>query len=116
MPSRVQVPAYHALAGRRAATAGSGDSGMCPCALPLARAARTKLYVVAGALRRTAEVIAIPVSGACQFVRATGRNARGGDFCAGLLHSGARRSATDLDQVVAHCIQPATGVAREAMR
>ena len=64
------------------------------------------------------EVIAIPVSGACQFVQGEpGATPEVVTFVAGLLHSGGQTiPLLDLDQVVAHCIQPATGVAREAMR
>jgi chemotaxis signal transduction protein len=64
------------------------------------------------------EIIAIPVNGACQLVQGERSEAQEPvTFVAGLLHSGGQTlPLLDLDQVVAHCIQPARVLAREAKR
>jgi chemotaxis signal transduction protein len=64
------------------------------------------------------ETVAIPVSGDCQLVQGERVEAtEPGTFVAGLLRTAGRSiPLLDLDQVVAHCIQPAIALAREAKR
>lgn len=64
------------------------------------------------------EVIAIPVTGDCQLVQGVRGEASGAvEFVAAVLHTGGRTfPLLDLDEIVAHCIQPAKGMAREAKR
>lgn len=64
------------------------------------------------------EVVAIPVSGDCQLVQGERGEASGAvAFVSAVLHTGGRAfPLLDLDRIVADCIQPAMGVAREAMR
>jgi chemotaxis signal transduction protein len=77
------------------------------------------LYVIARCnYAGRAETVAIPVNGDCELVQ--GERAEALDkmtFVAGLLHTGGRTvPLLDLDQVVAHCIQPSSALAREAKR
>jgi chemotaxis signal transduction protein len=62
--------------------------------------------------------VAIPVSGDCELVQ--GERGEAPDevtFVAGLLRTGGRTvPLLDLEQVMTHCIQPATSLARETKR
>jgi chemotaxis signal transduction protein len=62
------------------------------------------------------ELVAIPVTGDCQLVQGErSRTPEDVSFIAGLLHTGGQTvPLLDLDQIVAHCIQSATGPAGEA--
>jgi two-component system, chemotaxis family, chemotaxis protein CheV len=64
------------------------------------------------------ETVAIPVSGNCELVQGERGEAPGEvTFVAGLLRTGGRTvPLLDLDQVVAHCIQPANVLAAEKKR
>ncbi|SRR6266568_1958433 len=69
------------------------------------------------------ETVAIPVTGDCELVQGERAEAPEAEFpenvtfVAGLLRTGGKTvPLLDLDQVVAHCIQPATVVARETKR
>lgn len=64
------------------------------------------------------EVVAIPVTGDCQLVQGVrGESSGAVEFVNAVLHTGGRAyPLLDIDQIVARCIQPATVVAREAMR
>ncbi|HVJ04412.1 MAG TPA: chemotaxis protein CheW [Candidatus Saccharimonadales bacterium] len=69
------------------------------------------------------ETVAIPVTGDCELVQGERTELPEGEipddvtFVAGLLHTGGKTvPLLDLDKVVAHCIQPATAVARETKR
>jgi hypothetical protein len=64
------------------------------------------------------ETVAIPVSGNCELVQGErDESPNEVTFVAGLLRTGGRTvPLLDLDQVVAHCIQPAIALAGEAKR
>jgi chemotaxis signal transduction protein len=77
------------------------------------------LYVVARCnYAGRATTVAIPVSGDCELVQGERSEApEEVTFVAGLLRTGGRTlPLLNLDQVVAHCIQPAIALAKEAKR
>jgi chemotaxis signal transduction protein len=77
------------------------------------------LYVIACCnYAGRAETVAIPVSGDCELVQGErGEAPEDAIFVTGLLHTGGRTiPLLALDQVVAHCIQPAIALSREAKR
>jgi chemotaxis signal transduction protein len=79
--------------------------------------AERNLYVVARCnYAGRASLVAIPVSGDCELVQGELSAApEEVTFVAGLLRTGGRTvPLLDLDQVVAHCIQPAGAQVREA--
>ena len=81
--------------------------------------AERNLYVIARCnYAGRAETVAIPVSGDCQLVQGEREEAPSGvTFVAGLLHTGGKTvPLLNLDQVMAHCIQPANGLASESRR
>jgi chemotaxis signal transduction protein len=81
--------------------------------------AEPTVYVVAQCnFAGRTETLAIPVSGNCELVRGERGEAPGEvTFVAGLLRTGAGTvPLLDLNQIVAHCIQPRTAVAREEKR
>ncbi len=96
---------------------------VCDLRAPLAMVPERKpLRDCAMQLRGTRSTVAIPVSGDCELVQGERDEAPSNDpeavtFVAGLLRTGGRTvPLLDLDQVVAHCIQPAIASAREAKR
>ncbi len=119
MPSRVySFPhAMHSLEGvlvRRGTVI-----PVCDLRGAFGHGAERNLYVIARCnYAGRAETVAIPVSGDCQLVQGERGEAPGEvTFVAGLLHTGGRTvPMLDLDQVVAHCIQPAIGLETEAKR
>lgn len=75
------------------------------------------LYVIARCnYAGRAETVAIPVSGNCELVQGERDEAPSEvTFVAGLLRTGGKTvPLLNLDQVMAHCIQPAIGLASEA--
>lgn len=77
------------------------------------------LYVIARCIYGGhTQAVAIPVSGECELVQGERTEApEKVTFVSGLLRTGSRTvPLLDLDQVVAHCVQPTTAVGREAKR
>jgi chemotaxis signal transduction protein len=75
------------------------------------------LYVIAQCnYAGRAQTVAIPVSGDCELVQGERGDApEAVTFVAGLLRTGGRTvPLLDLDQVVAHCIQPSLALTTEA--
>jgi chemotaxis signal transduction protein len=116
MPSRVYSFPHtmHSLEGvlvRRGAVI-----PVCDLRGAFGQIAERNVYVVARCnyAGRT-ETVAIPVSGDCKLVQGERDDAPVEvTFVAGLLRTGGRTvPLLDLDQVVAHCIQPAIRLARE---
>jgi len=112
MPSRVySFPhAMHSLEGvliRRGTVI-----PVCDLRGAFGHGAERNLYVIARCnYAGRAETVAIPVSGDCELVPSEVT------FVAGLLHTGGKTvPLLNLDQVMAHCIQPAIGLASEAQR
>jgi chemotaxis signal transduction protein len=78
-----------------------------------------KLYVIARCnYAGRAEIVAIPVSGDCELVQGErGEAPAEVTFVAGLLHTGGKTvPLLNLDQLMAHCIQPAVALAGETKR
>jgi chemotaxis signal transduction protein len=119
MPSRVySFPhAMHSLEGvlvRRGTVI-----PVCDLRKAFGHGAERNLYIIARCnYAGRAETVAIPVSGDCQLVQGErGEASVDGTFVAGLLHTGGKTvPMLDLDQVVAHCIQPSIGLEMEAKR
>jgi chemotaxis signal transduction protein len=81
--------------------------------------AQRSFYVIAQCnYAGCAQIVALPVSGDCELVQGKRDDApEGVTFVAGMLRTGGRTvPLLDLDQVVAHCVQPAGALAREAKR
>jgi chemotaxis signal transduction protein len=92
---------------------------VCDLAAAFGSEAPRSLYVIALCSYAGREhTVAIPVSGDCELVQGErGEAPEGVTFVAGLLHIGERTvPLLDLDQVVAHCIQPSIVPAGEAKR
>lgn len=92
---------------------------VCDLGKAFGESARPSLYLVAQCnYGGRAEIVAIPVSGDCELVQGERIEApEEMPFGAGLLSTAGRTvPLLDLDQVVAHCIQPANELAGEAKR
>ena len=90
---------------------------VCDLRLAFGHGAARNLYVIARCnYAGRAETVAIPVSGDCALVQGEREEAPGEvTFVAGLLRTGGRTvPLLDLDQVVAHCIQPSLALTTEA--
>jgi chemotaxis signal transduction protein len=119
MPSRVYafphtMPSLEGVLVRRGTVI-----PVCDLRAAFGHGAEPSFYVVAQCnyAGRT-EIVAIPVSGNCELVQGE-RGEASGDvtFVAGLLRTGGGTvPLLDLDQIVAHCIQPNIAVSREASR
>lgn len=117
MPSRVHsfphtMPSLEGVLVRRGSVVPVCDLGKA-----FGQGARPSLYLVAQCTYAgRAETVAIPVRGACELVQGQRVEAREKvPFGAGLLcTAGSTVPLLDLDQLVAHCIQPANALAGEA--
>jgi chemotaxis signal transduction protein len=92
---------------------------VCDLGAAFAHGAPRSLYVIAQCnYAGRAHTVAIPVSGDCELVQGERGDApEEVTFVAGLLRTGDRTfPMLDLDQVVAHCIQPSIALATEAKR
>jgi purine-binding chemotaxis protein CheW len=92
---------------------------VCDLRAAFGHGSERNLYVIARCnYAGRAETVAIPVSGDCELVRGErGESPENVTFVTGLLRTGGRIiPLLALDQVVAHCIQPAIAVAKEAKR
>jgi chemotaxis signal transduction protein len=92
---------------------------VCDLGKAFGQGAQPSLYLVAQCnYAGRAETVAIPVSGGCELVQ--GKRVEAPEqvpFGSGLLCTASRTvPLLDLDQVVAHCIQPANELAGEAKR
>ncbi len=117
MPSRVYSFPHTMQSLQGVLVRSGGVIPVCDLGKAFRKGTQPSLYLVAQCnYAGRAETVAIPVTGGCELVQ--GERVEAGEdvpFGAGLLSTpGGTVPLLDLDQVVAHCIQPANVLAGEA--